>query len=70
VVIALISFYDLFSNNLSRKRWGRKRGWRKQIIACTEEANLLCATGQKTAYPGLGRGGWGISAMHSPEILS
>src|SRR5579859_6519195 len=36
VVIALISFYNLFSNNASRKRWGRKRGWREQIIACTE----------------------------------
>src|SRR6266571_677318 len=36
VVIALISFHDLSSNNASRKRWGRKRGWREHIIACAE----------------------------------
>src|SRR2546425_2432694 len=36
MVIALISFYNLFSNNASRKRWGRKRGWREHIIACAE----------------------------------
>jgi hypothetical protein len=70
VVIALISFYDLFSNNALRKRWGRKRGWREQIIACTEGREPASCDRKKTAYLGLGCGGWGTSVMHSPEILA
>ncbi|MFL5692259.1 MAG: hypothetical protein ACJ795_10670 [Ktedonobacteraceae bacterium] len=41
---------------------------REQVIACTVGSNMLCATGQKTASIGLGCGGWGKSAMCSPEI--
>src|SRR5690348_16906826 len=36
---------------------------REQVITCTAGSNLLCATEQKTASIGLGRGGWRTSAM-------
>src|SRR5436190_8847461 len=57
VVMALISFYDLFSNNTREETMGKTRGdGEEQVIACTAGSNLLCATGQETAYIGLGCG--------------
>jgi len=48
---------------------GQKEGMeREQVIACAAGSNMLCATGQKTAYLGLGCGGWGKSAMREPLI--
>jgi hypothetical protein len=47
---------------------GQKEGMeREQVIACTT-AEPAFSTGQKMASIGLGCGGWGTSAMRSPQI--
>ncbi len=47
---------------------GQKEGMeREQVIGCTMVEPAFSA-GQKTAYLGLGCGGWETSAMRSPEI--
>jgi len=50
-----------------RKRWGRKREEREQVIAYTMIEYAAATTGEKMASIRHECGGWGISAMRSPK---
>src|SRR6266702_3068431 len=51
VVIAMISFYNLSSNNASRKRWGRKRGWRESRSSPARLDRTCFARQDKRRHP-------------------
>jgi len=51
-----------------RKRWGRKREEREQVIAYTMIEYAAAAAGEKMTSICQWCGGWGTEALRSPEF--